>query len=297
MKKGVLYIKHIPHGFYEDEMRKYFSQFGKVTNVRLSRSGKTGRSRGYGFVEFKSEDVAKIAAETMDGYLFFNKILKCGVIPRDKIQHDLFAGLSYPFPLRREIVRIVNNRKRTLDDDKRSTQRRLSRLQKTKSRLKKMGLQYDFTPGVPEELMEPLAPKKKAGQANNESEEDCDLTMLVDPTDTEITLRTPPGAKKVVLRKQHTPSLIDITPGSQGSSGRTRARHLKSGKKSPSLKKLNTTASAEKDKRRKTSGKGMQKPFNLPSAGASPKVSPTVKKSRTPQPTPPSKQKMQTRAR
>lgn len=41
-EKGVLYLGRIPHGFYEDEMRSYFSQFGDVTRLRLSRNKKVG---------------------------------------------------------------------------------------------------------------------------------------------------------------------------------------------------------------------------------------------------------------
>lgn len=36
--RGVVYIKHIPHGFYEKEMYDYFRQFGKVTAIKLPRS-------------------------------------------------------------------------------------------------------------------------------------------------------------------------------------------------------------------------------------------------------------------
>ena len=36
----MIYIGHIPHGFYEEQMRGFFSQFGIVTRVRLSRSKK-----------------------------------------------------------------------------------------------------------------------------------------------------------------------------------------------------------------------------------------------------------------
>ena len=36
----VLYIGHVPHGFYEDQMRAYFGQFGDVTRLRLSRNKK-----------------------------------------------------------------------------------------------------------------------------------------------------------------------------------------------------------------------------------------------------------------
>lgn len=56
-------------------MRCFFSQFGKVLQVRVSRN-KEQKSRGYGYVKFASRAVAKIAAETMNNYLMFNKILK-----------------------------------------------------------------------------------------------------------------------------------------------------------------------------------------------------------------------------
>jgi len=35
-------VGHIPHGFYEEEMSKYFSQFGTVSRLRLARSKKVG---------------------------------------------------------------------------------------------------------------------------------------------------------------------------------------------------------------------------------------------------------------
>ena len=37
---GVVYVGHIPHGFFEEQMREYFSQFGTVTRLKLSRSKK-----------------------------------------------------------------------------------------------------------------------------------------------------------------------------------------------------------------------------------------------------------------
>ena len=76
-ERGVVYLSRIPHGFYENEMRKYFSQFGTVTRLKLFRSKKTGRSRGFAFLEFQFSEVAAIVAETMNNYLMFNKLLKC----------------------------------------------------------------------------------------------------------------------------------------------------------------------------------------------------------------------------
>ena len=42
MTPGVIYLGHIPHGFYEDQIQGFFSQFGTVNKVRLSRSKKVG---------------------------------------------------------------------------------------------------------------------------------------------------------------------------------------------------------------------------------------------------------------
>ncbi|ESO90175.1 hypothetical protein LOTGIDRAFT_75658, partial [Lottia gigantea] len=94
---GVIFVGHIPHGFYETEMRSFFSQFGKVTRVRLSRSKKTGNSKGYAYVEFEDVDVAEIAAETMNNYLMFERLLKCELLPSDKLHPALFHGSHRSF--------------------------------------------------------------------------------------------------------------------------------------------------------------------------------------------------------
>ena len=38
MTPGVVYVGNIPHGFFEPQMKQFFSQFGTVTQLRLSRS-------------------------------------------------------------------------------------------------------------------------------------------------------------------------------------------------------------------------------------------------------------------
>ena len=39
-QRGVLYLGHIPFGFYEDALEAFFTQFGLVTRLRLSRNSK-----------------------------------------------------------------------------------------------------------------------------------------------------------------------------------------------------------------------------------------------------------------
>lgn len=63
---GVIYIGRLPHGFYEHEMKNYFSQFGPIKNLRVSRNKKTGRAKHFAFVEFEEASTAEIVAKTMD---------------------------------------------------------------------------------------------------------------------------------------------------------------------------------------------------------------------------------------
>eukprot|EP00898_Chlorokybus_atmophyticus_P000020 jgi/Chlat1/1018/Chrsp109S01462 len=81
-KPRVVYVGHIPHGFFEKEMKGFFSQFGTVTRLRLSRNKKTAKSKGYAFVEFDSPAVAAIATGAMDNYLMFGQMLQCKLVCR-----------------------------------------------------------------------------------------------------------------------------------------------------------------------------------------------------------------------
>lgn len=90
--RGVVYLGHIPNGFFEPQMMKFFGQFGKVTRMRLSRSRRTCNPKGYAFVEFEQESVAKIVADTMNKYLLFDKTLVCHFVPPEKQHHLLFRG-------------------------------------------------------------------------------------------------------------------------------------------------------------------------------------------------------------
>lgn len=110
LKRGIVLIKNLPHGFFEPQLKEYFSQYGKVTRLRLGRSERTGASKAFAFVEFKYPEVAEIAAQTMDKYLMFRQIVKTVYIPPEKQQYDYF----------RQPVRIqqLKNGKQKLDTPK-----------------------------------------------------------------------------------------------------------------------------------------------------------------------------------
>ncbi|KIX08120.1 uncharacterized protein Z518_02776 [Rhinocladiella mackenziei CBS 650.93] len=94
---GTVYVGRIPHGFYEKQMNEYFSQFGDITRLRLSRNKRTGQSKHFAFIEFSSKEVAKIVANTMDNYLLFGHILKCKYAEPDSLHPDVWKGANKKF--------------------------------------------------------------------------------------------------------------------------------------------------------------------------------------------------------
>ncbi|KAF7732815.1 hypothetical protein EC973_000090 [Apophysomyces ossiformis] len=145
-KPGVIYLGRIPHGFYEEEMKGYFTQFGDVTRLRLSRSRKTGKSKHYAFIEFASEEVAKIVAETMDNYMLLEHMLKCKFIPEEKVHPKLFNGVDKKFQVNpwKKITRRQRNKERSEEQKQKHTRKLLNRDQRRRARLAKAGIEYDF---------------------------------------------------------------------------------------------------------------------------------------------------------
>ena len=90
---NIVYIGHLPNGFEEKEMKKFFNQFGEVKNVQLSRSTKFGNSRHYGWVQFETTEIAKVVAKAIDKYLLSEKLLACNVLPTSKVPKDLFVNI------------------------------------------------------------------------------------------------------------------------------------------------------------------------------------------------------------
>lgn len=65
--KKKLYIGNLPYSVNSDELRKVFSEFGEVVDAVVISDKYSGRSKGFGFVTFATEDAAKSAAEKMNG--------------------------------------------------------------------------------------------------------------------------------------------------------------------------------------------------------------------------------------
>lgn len=75
-----IYVGNLPYRANEQDLREYFSDFGKLESVRIIRNFKTGDSKGYAFVTYKTprEAVAALVAngKEMQGRAMVVRIAK-----------------------------------------------------------------------------------------------------------------------------------------------------------------------------------------------------------------------------
>ncbi|CAG9559759.1 unnamed protein product [Danaus chrysippus] len=161
-RRGLVYLAHIPHGFYEHEMTEYFKQFGVVTNARVIRSKRTGSSKGYAFVEFKEPTVAQIVAETMNNYLMGKRLIKAVYIPPSKQKRRALRkkwnSQNNPTARLRMRLKRRHNAKKSEEDELKYAQRMLANLNNTKKKLSEIEINYDFFKpvDVPAELIDKI---------------------------------------------------------------------------------------------------------------------------------------------
>jgi len=62
-----LYVGNLPFSSTEDSLRDAFGQCGTVTDVMIALDRQTGRSRGFGFITFSSDEEAAAAVEKFHG--------------------------------------------------------------------------------------------------------------------------------------------------------------------------------------------------------------------------------------
>ena len=62
-----LFVGGLPFATTDDELNELFAAHGKVASANVVRDRETGRSKGFGFVEFENEDEGKAAEKALNG--------------------------------------------------------------------------------------------------------------------------------------------------------------------------------------------------------------------------------------
>lgn len=144
----------LQHGRRERPLKRsaqraaYFEQFGKVSRVRVSRSKRTARSKGYAYVQFALPEVAAIAAEAMDGYMMFSQKLNVHLVAPAKQHPELFKGAGRQ--MRRKPWAKIEaerfNAERTPGQHAARVSKLIARDTRRRERIKDAGIEYEYEP-------------------------------------------------------------------------------------------------------------------------------------------------------
>lgn len=62
-----LYVGNLSYETSENDLRDAFSEYGEVASAKVIMDRDTGRSKGFGFVEFNDDDSARKAMSSLNG--------------------------------------------------------------------------------------------------------------------------------------------------------------------------------------------------------------------------------------
>ena len=71
-----LYVGNLPFTTTDADLEEVFGAHGVVTSANVITDRETGRSRGFGFVEFENESDAQTAQQALNGYELEGRALR-----------------------------------------------------------------------------------------------------------------------------------------------------------------------------------------------------------------------------
>jgi len=83
---STLYVGNLPYRADEEAVQEHFEQQGNVVSVRLMKDRRTGKRKGYGFVEMNTKGAAK-AIKNLNDSTFQERTLKVR-LAKEKVEEE-----------------------------------------------------------------------------------------------------------------------------------------------------------------------------------------------------------------
>jgi hypothetical protein len=83
---STLYVGNLPYKADEEAVQEHFEQQGSVVSVRLMKDRRTGKRKGYGFVEMNAKGAAK-AIKNLNDSTFQERTLKVR-LAKEKVEEE-----------------------------------------------------------------------------------------------------------------------------------------------------------------------------------------------------------------
>ncbi|MCH2048204.1 MAG: RNA-binding protein [Trichodesmium sp. ALOHA_ZT_67] len=71
-----IYVGNLSYEVTQDDLNDVFAEYGTVKRVQLPTDRETGRPRGFGFVEMKTEEEEQKAIDALDGAEWMGREIK-----------------------------------------------------------------------------------------------------------------------------------------------------------------------------------------------------------------------------
>lgn len=108
-KTGRLFLRNLPYNSTEEQYRELFSKYGSLDEVHLPIDSKTGKSKGFLYVQFSNHQDAVEAYENEDRNVFHGRILH--ILPADPKRENRLDEIdikNLPLKKQQELKRKAN---------------------------------------------------------------------------------------------------------------------------------------------------------------------------------------------
>ena len=93
MAKTNLFIGNLAYATDDDSLKNFFEQVGPVASARVITDRDSGRSKGFGFVEYENEEHNKAAIDKLNGQDLDGRNINVGEArPREERPRRDFGG-------------------------------------------------------------------------------------------------------------------------------------------------------------------------------------------------------------
>lgn len=93
MAKQNLFIGSLAYATTDDSLKAFFEQIGVVASARVVTDRESGRSKGFGFVEFENEDDNQKAVDQLNGKELDGRTINVSLArPREDRPQREFSG-------------------------------------------------------------------------------------------------------------------------------------------------------------------------------------------------------------
>ncbi|KXN74548.1 hypothetical protein CONCODRAFT_76792, partial [Conidiobolus coronatus NRRL 28638] len=92
LSSNVVYIGHLPNSLTQTQFQNFFQNFGLITRLKLAKNLKTGKSKHYGFIEFKYSFSILILKKFLKNFKLLGKKLIIRVYSKAEVHNKMFWG-------------------------------------------------------------------------------------------------------------------------------------------------------------------------------------------------------------